>query len=502
MAGRASSERDGFIARHGLWGGEQAEAASEVLRRAEADGLRLIRLAWVDSHGAVRAKAVTLDALRKALVDGYNINVATSTLDASGGRVFASFTQGGGMGLDEMTGSPNLVLVPDPTTFRALPWAPGVGWMLGDPYFRGGRPFPFSTRRVLEIQRARLEERGWRMIVGIEVEWYLRRIEDDRLSDAEVAHQGRRGRPLPTTAIEPGFSYHSETNLDIVQPVFDALFDAFEGLGLKLRSLENEFGPGQVECTFEADDAGRAADDMALFRTATRQVCRRMGYAATFMCRPAFEGHFASGWHLHQSLADARTGENLLVPADGNHALSPLGQSLLAGLIEHAGAASAFVTPTVNGYRRFRANSLAPDRAGWGVDQRGAMIRVIGGDGDPGTRLENRAGEPAANPYLYVASQIAAGLDGIDRGLAAPSEDYAPYDAERAMLPSDLDAALRALDGSTLFRRDFGDLFVDYFIALKRAELDRFRQYGIDRGGHREINRVTEWEQNEYFDFF
>lgn len=501
MAGRASSER-GFIARHGLWSGERAAAASEILRRVEAEGFRLIRLAWVDSHGAVRAKAVTVPALRKAFVDGYNINVATSTLDASGGRVFASFTRGGGMGLDEMTGSPNLVLVPDPTTFRTLPWAPGVGWMLGDQYFRGGDPFPFATRRILGIQRARLAERGWRMTVGIEVEWYLRRIENDRLSEAEVAHQGRRGRPLATSAVEPGFSYHSETNLDIMQPVFDALFDAFDGLGLKLRSLENEFGPGQVECTFEADDAGRAADDMFLFRTATRQVCRRMGYAATFMCRPAFEGHFASGWHLHQSIADAGTGKNLLVPEDGNHALSPLGQSLLAGLIEHAGAASAFVTPTINGYRRFRANSLAPDRAGWGVDQRGAMIRVIGGEGDPATRLENRAGEPAANPYLYIASQIAAGLDGIDRDLEAPAEDYDPYGAERAMLPTDLESALRALDGSDLFRRDFGDPFVDYFMALKRAELDRFRQYGIDQGGHREINQVTEWEQNEYFDFF
>lgn len=500
MAGRPSSE--GFIARHGLWTGDRAEAAAAVLRRVEADGLRLIRLAWVDSHGAVRAKAVTTAALRQALRDGYNINVATSTLDASGGRVFASFTPGGGMGLDEMTGSPNLVLVPDPLTFRALPWAPGVGWMLGDPYFRSGAPFPFSTRRVFQTQRARLDARGWRMLVGIEVEWYLRRIDDDRYSDSQVAHQGRRGRPLATSAVEPGFSYHSETNLDIVQPVFDALFEAFDGLGLKLRSLENEFGPGQVECTFEADDAARAADDMVLFRTATRQVCRRLGYAATFMCRPAFKGYFASGWHLHQSLADDATGANLFMPGDGGDALSPLGQSALAGLIEHAGAASALVTPTVNGYRRFRANSLAPDRAGWGVDQRGAMIRVIGGAGDPATRLENRAGEPAANPYLYIASQIAAGLDGIDRGLAAPAEDRDPYTADRAMLPADLGAALEALDRSTLLRREFGDPFVDYFIALKRAELDRFHRYGIEQGGHRETNLVTEWEQNEYFDFF
>ncbi len=502
MAGRVSSDPGGLIARYGLWDGERTAAASEILRRVEADGLRLIRLAWVDSHGAVRAKAVTPRALRTALADGYNINVATATLDASGGRVFASFTRGGGMGLDEMTGSPNLVLVPDPATFRVLPWAPGTGWMLGDQYFRDGRPFHFSTRRILDAQRARLAARGMRMIVGVEVEWYLRRIESDRLSDSETAAQGRRGRPLATSAVEPGFSYHSETNLDLMQPVFDALAEAYEGLGLPLRSLENEFGPGQVECTFEAGEAGRAADDVVLFRTATRQVCRRLGYAATFMCRPAFAGHFANGWHLHQSLADSATGENLFVPADGDRALSAAGRSVLAGLIAHARGASAFAAPTVNGYRRFRANSLAPDRAGWGYDQRGAMVRVLGGSGDPGTRLENRAGEPAANPYLFIASQIAAGLDGIDRGLAPPAEDHAPYAAERDMLPSDLAGALDALDASALFRSAFGDLFIDYFLDLKRAELDRFRRYGIEQGGHREINQVTEWEQNEYFDFF
>ena len=181
-----------------------------------------------------------------------------------------------------------------------------------------------------------------------------------------------------------------------------------------MRSIENEWGPGQVECTFSAQHALRAADDLVLFRTATRQICRRMNHFATFMCRPAIKGYYSSGWHLHQSVVDARTGANRFTPEHAGEHLSPLGHEFLGGLLEHASPATAFATPTVNGYRRFKPNSLAPDRAAWGYDHRGAMIRVLGGAGDPATRLENRGGEPAANPYLYMASQIVAGRDGIE----------------------------------------------------------------------------------------
>ena len=121
-----------FVQRHGLETADRAAAAEEILKQVEAEGLRLIRLAWADPHGAARAKAVTPDAFRAALGDGYNINVATSTLDGSGGRVFRSFIRGGGMDMDEMTGSPNLVIIPDPATFRVLPLAPGIGGILCD----------------------------------------------------------------------------------------------------------------------------------------------------------------------------------------------------------------------------------------------------------------------------------------------------------------------------------------------------------------------------------
>jgi len=154
----------------------------------------------------------------------------------------------------------------------------------------------------------------------------------------------------------------------------------------------------------------------------------------------------------------------------------------------------------VNGYRRFKPNSLAPDRVGWGFDHRGAMVRVLGGAGDPATRVENRVGEPAANPYLYIASQIVAGMDGVERGLQPGPRDDEPYAADHPLLPRTLGEALDALDKDALFRRRFGEVFVNYFLRLKRNELGRYLTWKEETG--ESGDEPTAWEQNEYFDFF
>jgi glutamine synthetase len=181
--------------------------------------------------------------------------------------------------------------------------------------------------------------------------------------------------------------------------------------------------------------------------------------------------------------------------------LSPLGRAFLGGLMKYATPSTAFATPTVNGYRRFRPSSLAPDRASWCYDHRGVMVRVLGAPGDQATRLENRIGEPAANPYLYILSQVVAGLDGIDNALdPGPPEDD-PYNASRPMLPTSLAAALDALECESLFRTQLGEVFIDYFLKLKRNEAGRFAQW-LKESGAREGDETTPWEQNEYFDFF
>ena len=175
---------------------------------------------------------------------------------------------------------------------------------------------------------------------------------------------------------------------------------------------------------------------------------------------------------------------------DKDAPLSSAGMQYMAGLLAHARGAAAFSTPTLNGYKRYRPFSLAPDRILWGRDNRGVMIRVLGGPGDAATHLENRIGEPAANPYLYMASQIASGLDGLDGGLdPGPSADT-PYDSDAPLLPRSLAESLAALSEDQVLRNSFGDFFVDYYLKLKQAEIDRFNL------------EVSDWEQREYFSLF
>ncbi len=223
---------------------------------------------------------------------------------------------------------------------------------------------------------------------------------------------------------------------------------------------------------------------------AVRRIAAGLGYHATFMSRPQGADGASTGWHLHQSLVDLETGDGVFLPDTADAPLSPLGTAYLAGLLQHASAAAAFTTPTVNGYKRYQPFSLAPDRIAWGIDNKGAMIRAVGGHGDPATRLENRSGEPAANPYLYIASQLISGMDGVDRGLTPPAPTANPYQADAPRLPASLGDAVAHLDADTAFRHALGDTVVDWYLTIKRAEYTRY------------LRHVSDWEQREYFDIF
>ena len=292
-----------------------------------------------------------------------------------------------------------------------------------------------------------------------------------------------------------GYQYLTESRYDMLDPALEVLRRGIEKLGLPLRSVESELGPSQCEFTFRPQAGLAAADTMVLFRAAAKQIARRHGMLASFMCRPALPNVMSSGWHLHQSLLEAKSSRNAFA-FDHADMLSTVGRYYLGGLLAHARAAAAFTTPTINGYKRYRPYSLAPDRAIWGRDNRGVMIRVLGQPGDPATRLENRVGEPAANPYLYVASQVYSGLDGIARRLdPGPSADT-PYEAAAALLPKNLSEALTALRADETFRAGFGGGFIDYYTHIKAAEIERFQKEAADQPD------VTSWEQKEYLDLF
>ena len=476
-----------FVARHALWSDEKKDAAHRLRRIAEERNLETIRLSFPDQHGILRGKTLVATEALGSLESGCTITTTLLAKDTAHRTVFPVFTAGGGFGMKEMEGAADVLMVPDPTTFRVLPWAPDAGWVLCDIHFADGRPVPFSTRHLYRSVLNTLGNRGYDFIAGLEVEFHIFKLDDPRMAPEDA---GQPGQPPSVSLLSHGYQYLTEQRYDLMEPALEIIRRDILALGLPLRSVEVEFGPSQCEFTFAPGSGLEPADNMVLFRSAVKQIARRHGHHATFMCRPKLPNLFASGWHLHQSLAARDGGGNAFTANDGDAILSALGRNYLAGLLAHARASAVFATPTINGYKRYRSYSLAPDRAIWGRDNRGVMIRVLGGPNDPATRLENRIGEPAANPYLYMASQILAGLDGVDRKLdPGPSADT-PYEARAEPLPKSLREALGALNDDAFFRQALGAEFVDYYVHIKNAEIDRFQA------------EVSDWEHREYFEMF
>ncbi len=469
----------------GLWSDERKAAAREVERRIQAGELTVVRLSFADQHGILRGKTYVAGEIANLMKSGVGFSATMLMKDTAHRTVFPVWGPGGAFGGKEWEGAADVMMLPDPTTFRVLPWAPHSGWMLCDIVFADGRPVPLSTRHLYRHALGALAEAGYDFIAGLEVEFHLFKLERSRLALEDAGEPGKPGPPPEVSLLNQGYQYLTEQRYDEMDPILEILRSNIAGLGLPLRSLEVEFGPSQIEFTFRAGSGLESADAMVLFRSATKQVARRNGYHATFMCRPKIPNVMSSGWHLHQSLKERTTGANAFM--DIRQALSPVGMQWMAGLLTHARAAAAFSTPTLNGYERYRPFMLAPDRAIWARENRGVMVRVLGGPGDPATHLENRVGEPAANPYLYMASQIVCGLDGLKRKAdPGPSADT-PYDVKAPLLPRSLAEALAALNESGTMRAAFGDFFVDYYVKLKQAEIDRFK------------SNPTDWEQREYF---
>lgn len=473
-------------------------ACEQVLRRIADERIERVRIAWCDLHGVWRGKTLMPHAVADALHDGLGLVSTVMLKDTSDRTAFKVFEPGLADELPGFGQANNLMLLPAPASFRVLPWAEGTGWMQAQPWFDDATPVALDTRRVLQTALAELARAGYGLRCGLEVEFHIYRIEEERLDPHQAAWPGE---PPAVSLIHPGYNLLTENWADMADAPLRIVQHTAQGLGLPLRSIEIELGPSQVEAVFDATDALTAADQMVLFRNGVRQALRRAGYHASFVCRPPFPNVMASGWHLHQSLLDARSGANAMrrdapaagaTPHDAAWTLSDSGEHFLAGLLAHARAMAVFCTPTINGFGRFRPNALAPQAVLWGRDNRGAMLRVLGNCGDAATRIENRIGEPSANPYLYIAAQIHAGLDGLRRRLRAGTATDAPYAGTADLLPTALGDALDALAADTTLVQAFGTAFVDCFVRIKRGELARYEQ----------ANDKDEWQRREYFSRF
>lgn len=475
-----------FVTRFGLWSDDQEKQAKELARRLDSGDIDVVRFAFPDQHGILRGKTLVASEARDALWDGVNLTSTLLAKDTSHKTVFPVFSAGGGFAMEGFQGGADFTVVADPATFKVLPWSPRTGWVLCDAYMTDGSPCPFATRQILQRAVQQLDELGLDFIAGLEIEFHVFKLEDPRLG---LADSGQPGEPPRVSLLSHGHQYLTELRYDRVEPVMELLRSNLIALGLPLRSLEIEYGPSQFELTFGPTRGMLPADTMVLLRSAIKQICQRNGYHATFMCRPKIPNVMSSGWHLHQSVQRKSDGVNVFMP-DTGEGLSPLGLDYLGGLKAHACGAAVLASPTINGYRRYRPFSLAPDRAIWARDNRAAMLRVLGGAGQKATRIENRVGEPTANPYLYLASQLFSGLDGMRHHIdPGPSAD-APYETPAERLPLSLGDALVCLRADEMLNAKLGKTFVDYLCHIKEAEIARFNL------------EVSEWEHREYFEMF
>lgn len=458
----------------------------DVLTAAEHHALHSVRVSFVDQHGLLRTKTIAAGHLAAVLHDGIGMTGSLLLKDTGNQYGIGVWSPSGITTLDALIGAQDMLLRPDPTTWRVLPWAAGTGSLLCDLFTTTGEPIPQSTRALCRRAVDELAALGHRMTVGLELECHL--------------YDAVSGDP-----IHPGWDLLGERHADLVHDRLEPVRAGLTAIGLSPRSIEIELGPGQVELTFAASDAMTAADDAVVVRSAIGQLARRNGMRATFMCRPSPEA-FPSGWHLHQSLThrvaegaetvnsfvvDSTAATTVVTPDGPEQFLSATGRSWVAGLLAHAAASCLLTTPTVNGYKRYRANSVAPDRIAWGRQHRGAMVRVIGDGRHPSTHVENRVGEPAANPYLYVASQVVSGIDGLRRSLDPPPPSTSPYEPDAGpLLPRSLGEAIEAFSTSKLYLDHWGDEVVTYLTSIKASEWHRFQA------------AVTDWEQREYSQLF
>ncbi len=483
---RASLGRSHFIEKVGLDTAERSAAVEAVLGQIKEAEIEVVRITFVDTHGQVRVRPIEARHFASAARNGVPFTTAFFAMDSANNIFQNVFAKDGGFGRDDMGGAGDMLAVPDPSTFRVLPWAKKTGWILSDLYLVSGARCPFDPRFIMQSSCAKLAASGFDFVGGIEVECHILKIDDGRTSLVDCTQPAT---PPSVSAVRHGYQYLSELVVDELEPVIDPIRRGLLGMGLPLRTVECEWGPGQIEVTLDPLTNVEAADAMIMLRAAVKQISKRLGLVASFMTKPGLPNVYSSGWHLHQSLGVKDTGENAFTSADA--LLSPVGLGYTAGLLQQAPACTAFSNPTINGYKRLNANALAPKRAVWSNDNKAAMLRIVGSPGDPATHIENRSGEPAANPYLYMATQMLAGLDGVQRKAdpGPPLDD--PYgQVDKPMLPTVLNESVDALDKSTLFRETLGDDVVNLYVATKRHEIGRFQSY------------VTDWEHKEYFEAY
>ncbi len=440
----------------------QLPDVAAICERLRQQGVDVIRVSYPDLIGVDRGRDVLLDELATATSHGLAFCRAVYHTSPMGDVVPV---QGG---LE--AGLPDITVRPDLATLTPLPWEPNAAWCLGDATTPDGKAAPESPRAVARRVAEQVSGLGYTLICGPELEFYLCQRHEDgswhRYANdpGNVYVVGRKGDP-------EGLLVH------MLRQLRDA--------GLRVTAANHEFSPGQFEINLGHSGLADAADRSFRLKSAVQEIARHRGMLATFMAKP-FNDEGGSGFHVHVSLDDG-SGSNVFGDPDGPDGLSPAGRCAIGGVLRHARALSAVLNPTINSFKRFGPDTLAPWLIDWGLDNRSAMVRIPPERG-AAARMEVRLGDATANPYLAMAALGAAVYLGIRDKVEPPDklEGYG-YDPGRSpVLPTRLGEALDALESDRELAAVLGEYFVTSFLAYKRNEIERFERF------------VTDWEFREY----
>jgi glutamine synthetase len=436
-------------------------------------GVRAVRLLYTDLHGVARGKDIPLPHFADLCDEGVNFCAAVMGTDLRHTPVV-----GGEVGYVDFAVRPAL------DTVRRVPWMPEVAWCLGEAWaLDGSDHWPSCPRALLGRVVEDYAARDLAPIVAPELEFFL--AERDRNEDGSLRrYVDELSRVYTVGAVS-----------DPREVVLRMLLWCDE-LGLEAFAANHEFMNSQYEINVKHSGALDAADRAFMLKAAVKEIAAREGLLATFMGRP-FADQGGSGFHLHISLQGG-DGGNAFADEGGPDGLSPLASGFLAGILEHSAGLQALLGPTVNAYKRILPDSLAPTHGNWGHDNRTAMCRVPLERGHR-SRVEVRTGDGAACAHLITAALLLAGLDGIERELSAPEpvtgDAYRMDDAHAGTrLPSDLGAALDALEADTWLTERLGADLVATFLAMKRFEVERFGR----EVGELDPEVVSAWEVEEY----
>jgi len=433
----------------------------EIIKRVKEEDIKFIRMQFTDIFGQLKNVAITASQIEKAL----NNQI---TIDGSSIEGFVRINES------------DQYLRPDLDTFVVLPWQQErgkVARLICDVYNPDGSPFVGDPRGVLKRALEKAEAMGYDAFnVGLEAEFFLFQTDEE-------------GKP--TTKTNDEASYFDLGPLDHGEGTRRKICLALEDMGFEIEAAHHEVAAGQHEIDFKYAGALEGSDKIMTFKLAVKTLAQEDNLHATFMPKPIF-GAAGSGMHTNMSLF--RDGKNVFYDPEDKRGLSKECYAFIAGVLRHVKGMAAVTNPLVNSYKRLVPGYEAPCYIAWSASNRSALIRIPTARGQS-TRVELRSPDPCCNPYLSLALCLAAGLDGIEKGLVPPAEvtdniyDMTPAARKRRGiedLPGSLEEALREMKKDKLVRETLGDHVYGQYIAGKEKEWEEYR------------TRVSSWEREKY----